>query len=193
MERRTATKLIMTGALATPSLILPDRSEATVNDFVPPVALLPLILILSGNRQFRPASLIILLTATVMAVMSLKREIHRRDIQQADASKILGGLFSQPVQTLILQAQLIGLFFAVNEYLIFKPFKALEKPDSVSFVNQDNHFYNDFRGRNQVIPESLAQYTFRDSRAIGRGYLHEKTGRLIGAFPPYDDFREPNA
>ena len=196
MDRRQASKLLLGASIAAPSLILPGKAEATEREAVPTTVLLPLILVLLSGRRFQPAFLVLITSATILTVARLNQPMRRRDIGQADARKVplIGRLMSQPIQEQVRQAQLLGLFFAVNEYLIFKPFGDTAKaPKSVSFVNQDNHFFSDFRGREQAMSESLARYDFRERDAIGRGYYNAESERLIGAIPPYKGFREPNA
>jgi len=206
MQRREATRLIMTGALATPALIRPQTALARIEERseVEKTRLLRLSL---QDRTFTPAFIALLVVSITVAfpltfwAQTVRSRVNWAKSNQADVTGIpfLGQLFTEPPQKVLERSFLIGLYYIVGSMILLRVVSELtrvrdfEVPENVSFLNRDDHFWTDFTAQQTALPEGLEAYDFERATPIGKGYYDRKTRTVTGVIDPVVGFLTPKS
>ncbi len=199
MQRRDATKLILTGTLATPALIRPsfatEREAPSTQAEVEKTRQLRLSL---TTGTIVPSFFCILFVTAVAAlpfifwVQALRSRMNWEKSNQGDATGIplVGQFFDEPPDKILARSVPLGLFFFIGNMLILRVLASspnnaeFEPPEKLSFLNRDDHYFIDFRGRRSDPPSGLESFNFDRAKPVGKGYYDKKTKSMTGVFGP---------
>ena len=206
MQRREATKLLLTGALATPTLLRPsfatERGAPSTESEIEKTRQLRLSL---TNQIIVPSYFCILVVSAAVTIplvfwaQAFTNRIDWEKSNQGDATglPIVGQLFGEPPSKILARSLLLGVFFFVGSMLILRILAnssrqaEFDPPDRLSFLNRDNHFSTNFKAQKTALPAGLEQYDFDRAQPIGRGYFDKKSRTLTGYFDPVVGILEP--
>lgn len=199
LDRRHATKLILTGSLAAPALLRPtgalaniyeDREHSGLGSAIE-WALLTLILT-SGQRPVL-RNLVLLTAVGAVFGYRLDREVRRRAAVRANARGMpfFGKLLDEPVADRVAKAELAGNFYILGPLLVLVMVAAVVSMRRTTIVHREHEYMFEGRPKKIKMDYDLGNHDFGASKPVGRGYVDPETGEIIGLIPPHRGIRAP--